>query len=125
MGLDNGIVLKVSDKKFPEDFPIISNNNDESLWWIDSPEDVAKKGEMHVVYWRKCWGIRDSILTILHVDKNGGGHYVVEAEDLPAIRRALTKFLKPDYYEAYADSIWEYDEMVEPIINNLLCLLWL
>lgn len=118
MGLDNGIILKLANRKIPKDFP------ESEAWWIDKAEDVAKDGEMHVAYWRKCWGIRGDILSILHAGQEGG-EYPVEAEDLPAIRRALIKYLRPDYWEEKADSIWEFEEMIEPMLNILLNLKWL
>lgn len=118
MGLDNGIVLKLSDRKVPKDFP------EQEEWWIDSQEDVDKDGEFHVCYWRKCWDIREIILGVLHAGQEGG-EYPVEAEDLPAIRRGIIKLLNPKTYEENSDSIWEYDERVESELQMLLNMMWL
>lgn len=118
MGLDNGIILKLANKKVPEDFP------EQEAWWIDSQEDVDKNGEFHVCYWRKCWDIREIILGVLHAGQEGG-NYPVEAEDLPAIRRRIFKLLNPKNYENAADSIWEYDERVDGELQMLLNMMWL
>lgn len=118
MGLDNGIILKLESRKIPNDFP------ETEAWWIDKQEAVDKTGDMHVAYWRKCWGIRGDILNILHAGQEGG-IYPVDAEDLPAIRRAITNYLNPKYYKQHANSIWEYDEMLEPLLGCLLNLKWL
>lgn len=118
MGLDNGIVLKLSNKKVPEDFPR------QEAWWIEPQGEVEKKGELHVAYWRKCWDIRGIILGVLHAGQEGGD-YPVEAEDLPAIRRGIIKLLNPKTYEDEADSIWEYEERVESELQILLNLMWL
>ena len=118
MGLDNGIVLKLSNKKVPEDFP------EKGAWWIEPQEEVEKRGELHVAYWRKCWDIRGIILEVLHAGQDGG-EYQVEAEDLSAIRRGIVKLLNPKTYEDEADSIWEYEERVESELQILLNLMWL
>jgi len=118
MGLDNGIVLKLSNKKVPEDFP------KQEAWWIEPQEEVERRGELHIAYWRKCWDIRNIILGVLHAGQEGGD-YPVEAEDLPAIRRGIIKLLNPKTYEDEADSIWEYEERVESELQILLNLMWL
>jgi len=118
MGLDNGIQLKLASKKVPEDFP---DKGSLDKWDFDTLE---KTGELEVAYWRKCWGIREMILGVLHADQ-GGGEYPVKAEDLPAIRRGLVKFLNPKTWEEDADSIWEYEEMYETLLQQLLNLKWL
>lgn len=119
MGLDNGIILKLKENKVPEDFP-----SPESLDSFEL-ENVEKKGELEIAYWRKCWGIRAAIIGVLHMKDSEEWIHSVEAEDCPALRRALIKFLKPDYWEENADSIWEYDEMFETMLNIILNLKWL
>lgn len=120
MGLDNGIILVLANKKIPEDFPSCH----EDYWWVGDEKDVAKNGKLDVAYWRKCWNIREAIISVLHVG-NDGGEYPIEAEDLPAIRRALIKFLHYDYWEEHSDSIWEYDDIVDTLLQILINLKWL
>ena len=116
MGLDNGIILKLKDKELPEDFPTKLDN-----WDL---EQVTEKGELEVAYWRKCWGIRAAIIGVLHMSPDEYRHSV-EIEDIPAIRRELYKFLHPDYWQENAESIWEYDEYIENMLDIVLNLKWL
>lgn len=118
MGLDNGIILKLSNKKIPEDFP------EQDAWWISSQEEVDKNGEFEVAYWRKCWDIRSIILEVLHAGQEGGS-YPIEADDLPAIRRGIIHLINPKHYDNESDSIWEYDERVDGELQILLNLMWL
>ena len=118
MGLDNGIILRLKENKIPKDFP-----SQETLDSWDH-ERVQDKKELEVAYWRKCWGIRSAIMDVLHM-KDDEYQHPVEAEDCPAIRRALVNFLKPDYWDENADSIWEYEEMYETMLDILLNLKWL
>lgn len=116
MGLDNGIILKLEDNKLPEDFPTSIDKY--------SLEKVEKDGELEIAYWRKCWGIRAAIIGVLHMPANEYEHQV-EADDVPAIRRELHKFLYPEYWEENADSIWEYNEYIEWMLDIMLNLKWL
>ena len=118
MGLDNGIILKLSDKKVPKDFP------EQDSWWAGDQKEIDRTGEFTVAYWRKCWDIREIILGVLHAGQEGG-EYPVEAEDLPAIRRGIVKLLNPKNYEERSDSIWEYEERIDGELQILLNLMWL
>ena len=35
------------------------------------------------------------------------------------------QFVKPQHWEEEADSIWEYDEMIDALIDQILNLKWL
>lgn len=118
MGLDNGIILKLSDKKVPADFP------EKDAWWLDNQLEVEKTGEFHVAYWRKCWDIREIILGVLHAGQEGG-RYPIEAEDLSPIRRKIIKLLNPKTYEDNCDTIWEYEDRIDSELQILLNLMWL
>ena len=116
MGLDNGIIIKEADA-IKEDLlkcPCFE--------W-DTIEE--KHNYQHIAYWRKCWGVRDAILNVLHVDLNGGGEYQIEYDDVPAILRALKPFLKPTKWEEDGDSIWEYDDCIDTMVNTYIRLTWL
>lgn len=116
MGLDNGIIIKEADA-IKEDLlkcPCFE--------WDEYDE---KQGYQHIAYWRKCWGVRNAILSVLHVDDNGGGDYPIEYDDIPPILRKLKEFLKPSKWDEDADSIWEYDEYIDTMINIYIRLTWL
>lgn len=115
MGLDNGIILHIEDKTIPQDYPCILDSYER--------ERLSREGDIEVAYWRKCWGIRGAIMRVLHMKDDEGTH-TIDAEDLPAIRRALRVFLNPKNWED-ADSIWEYEEMVEGMLQHQINLKWL
>jgi hypothetical protein len=54
MGLDNGIVVKNLDR-----------NNIPNFIKLPFGWDL-EKDHIEIAYWRKCWGIRNDILDILH-----------------------------------------------------------
>ena len=128
MGLDNGIRIKnvrIEDIKVPWFV-------DKRPWYQHEPEPESEHEEerelyVEVIYWRKCWGIRNAIMNKFHFidDKKSVGKYLIEFEDIPALYRVLTPFMDKQYYEDNADSIWDYDDYSEHLQNDILTLLWL
>lgn len=111
MGLDNGFILKNINKA---DIPR----------FIRYDDNYMKENEVELVYWRKCWGLRDAVLQVLHAGDEGGD-YQVDAEDIPAILRSIYPFLSKEFWEANADSIWTFEEKIDSLTQDTLNLHWL
>ena len=111
MGLDNGFILRTESA-------------------VDAPAFVElfdyefKDNEVEVVYWRKCWGLRDAVLKVLHAG-DADYHIDVAAEDIPAIIRAIKPFFNKEYWDENADSIWEYVEFFDNLVQTVFNLYWL
>lgn len=116
MGLDNGIIIR-EPQAIKEDL--------EKCPCFKWDENDAQNGYMHMAYWRKCWGIRKAILKVLHVDEKGDGEFQIEYDDLPAILRALKPFLKEKIWDEEANSIWQYDEYIDDMVDDYIKLTWL
>lgn len=110
MGLDNGIIIECP----YEDF--------ETIPYFEK-DDVSKYLGNELAYWRKCWGIRNDILSVLH--GKDGEDMLIEAEDVPALINVLKPYLSREYWDQYADSIWEYDVQFDNTYKVLLRLEWL
>ena len=111
MGLDNGIVVKNVNKKDVPNFVIL-------------PPDYRTDNEFEIVYWRKCWGIRNIILDTLH--GYDSDYTSIDAEDIPAIIRQLYKFCSKEYWDENAESIWEFEEAIDTmVIQAIINLKWL
>jgi hypothetical protein len=113
MGLDNGIYLqdiKREQIKFP--------------WFVSLPFDNDFENRLEICYWRKCWGIRSKIRTILRMKEDEFEHEV-EEDDIPALVRALEVFLDEEYWDQFADSIWSYNEYKPHLLEQIKNLLWL
>lgn len=113
MGLDNGIIIQECNK-IKEDLVKCP-----CFEWDESDGD-----EQHIAYWRKCWGVRNAILGVLHAPQSGG-RFPVEHDDVPAILRALKPFLTRETWDEDGDSIWEYDEYLDTMVNTYIRLTWL
>lgn len=108
MGLDNGIIVRNAKNKY---------KGIKDFW-----EDIDSGGSIQVAYWRKCWGIRNQILTVLNKDLEGGRDYKLDALELEFVIKLLKEFTKREYWDKYANSIWEFDEFKDQqkrIIKNL------
>ena len=112
MGLDNGFVMCNLNKKDVPDF---------AAFWM---RDYDEPDKAEVIYWRKCWGLRGVVLDVLHASDNDY-HIPVEAEDIPAIVRAIKPFFNEQHWEDVGDSIWTYDEMFDNLVNSVLTLEWM
>lgn len=110
MGLENGFRLRGCP---PKDIPS----------FIQLPTDLDNEDEIEIVYWRKCCGIRREIKAVLHFPDDES-EMKVDAEDIPAILRRLRLYLREDYYEDNADSIWTYEEILENNLQFYINLLW-
>lgn len=112
MGLDNGIIARKVNKK---DIPTFVKDG-----YADYKDDV-----MEVAYWRKCWGIREAMANVGHPEDLDIFDFKIEKEDIPAIVRELYRFLDKSYYEENADSIWEFDEIIDNLFQQIINLKWL
>lgn len=112
MGLDNGLILRNPKVEQIPSYIISRFDFDETL---------------DVCYWRKCWGIRRAILNVLDPQGVRSDEYEfrVEAEDVPAIKKALKPFFDSIYWEENGDSIWEYEEYKDVLLQDWVNLTWL
>lgn len=114
MGLDNGIIIK-KEKRQELDIPSIVKIS-----------DSFTDGDIELCYWRKCWGIRDCILDILKINSDGEGYFSIEeSREVELIIKGLYKFLNESYWIKNGDSIWEYEEIVPKLVQDIINLKWL
>lgn len=112
MGLDNS-------------FRITNIKREEIPLWVKLPWGWDDKdGVQDIVYFRKCWGIRNEILRLLH-SSDQEYEIPVEEDDLLPIVKILMKYLNEAYYDENADSIWEFEEAYDNIQQSIINLIWL
>ena len=89
MGLDNGIVVRNAKNKY---------KGIKDFWG-----DIDAGNDIEVAYWRKCWGIRDSIIKELKV--NGDGEFKLNKDNILAIINILVYFFDEKIWNNEANSI--------------------
>lgn len=110
MGLDNGLIAKG-----------VSINDTPSFVHIYF--DPTGQTELDLCYWRKYWGLRGEINTALHMHSDEY-EKEVDPEDIPAIKRAIIRYLNSEYFNENADTIWTYDEAIQHMIQQYINLCW-
>lgn len=125
MGLDNGIILTCKASLFDRVDYIVKHNQCElDSQHIYLPLDTIindyknHQVEIELCYWRKCYGLRDRMLQIVH--PNNIFYYEIDH-----IIDLLKSFLNKDVYNEFFDSIWDYEEMKNVLCNQILTLFWL
>lgn len=118
MGLDNSLLVLRPKRKRPYCFsPILSRF--ERCDYNHMSEEVYE-----VFYFRKCWGIRGAILSILESHQNNISTPVLPRE-IPNLIVILKRFNNEKYWDEWANSIWDYDDIKKNLrryIRNLYLL---
>lgn len=117
MGLDNSISLRIKDKeKFGNTIPFIH---------IEPWEYGEDEGGMYdILYWRKCWNIREVIYSILRergyrIDIDCGD-WNISLETFVTILDKLNKCYTPAWWRKHNNSIWDFKEVYENFRRDLL-----
>lgn len=114
MGLDNGFCVKSKKRKITRDMlPDI----------INYPFEKDYDGDIEIVYFRKCWGIRNGVLDILGKRFSNADEYFFEIdkpEQVLDIIGLLSYFLDPNRWEDEGDSIWSFEEIRAQLIVSII-----
>ena len=111
IGLDNGIYVK-SDKR------VITREQLPN--GIIYPFNKDYEGSVEIAYWRKCWGLRNDIMSIFGWWTKSPDEWQFEI-NTPAqvidLIELIAQWLDKERWEDEGDSIWEYDEIL-PILQR-------
>ena len=104
MGLDNSLIVSRPKRKKPYCFsPILSR-------FERCDYSSVSKEVYEVFYFRKCWGVRRAILSILESHRDNITNPVLPRE-IPNIIAVLKRFDNEKYWDEWASSIWDYSDM--------------
>ena len=104
MGLDNSLLVSRLKRKKPYCFsPILSR-------FERCDYDCMSEEVYEVFYFRKCWGVRGAILSILENHQDNISNPVLPRE-IPNLIAILKRFNNEKYWDEWASSIWDYDDM--------------
>ena len=115
MGLDNGFYVKSKKRKITRDMlPDIINYPFEEDYY---------DGNVEIVYFRKCWGIRNGVLDILGKRFASVDEYLFEIdkpEQVLDIIGLFSYFLDPNRWEDEGNSIWSFEEIRAQLIVSII-----
>lgn len=117
MGLDNGVVVRSSKRPVTRD--ILPN---ELVYPFDR-EYIA--GEVEIVYWRKNWNLRNTVLDSDAVLPTEASAYEFSI-DTPAqvfeLIKIIVSFMNKETWEddERGSTIWDYDEILPILQQNVM-----
>lgn len=115
MGLDNSIILKKNSTVLP--------------FWLKKQFKYEPSENLEICYWRKCWGIRNTILAMDFENEQeiriNDGVYYLTAKDIHTIRAILRYFSHGRIWEGEGDSIWSWKEFRRTLRRQRRALWWL
>lgn len=113
MGLDNGIIVKSNKRQLTRnDLPT----------GIVYPFNEDYQNSIEIVYWRKCWGIRNEIMNTF------GWRFIEDQyqfeidtpEQVFKLIEIIASWLDEKRWDEEGNSIWEYDTMRSTLIANIV-----
>lgn len=112
MGLDNGAYIKSNKRKLTRD--MLPNG-------IVYPFEKDYCGEIEILYWRKCWGLRDSTLRLFnHMSDNDYKFDIDTPEQVMEWIEMIASWIDEEKWENDGESIWSYDEIKPMLIQNII-----
>ena len=126
MGLDNGIILRTKHMINPKDIPPYIKI--ELSDWEEDNDYNTSYWDYDICYWRKCWNVQKAILE-LGVEEDNNGYYELTIYNICCIIDFLIEYLKfmEQWQWDYEDgnTIWEAEDMVAYIAQDIVNLNWL
>ena len=114
LGLDNGIYVKSNKRKITREMLPSS---------IIYPFEKDYSGNVEIVYWRKCWGMRNEVMNSFGWHSSDPEQYIFDIDTHEQVLRLIeiiASWINEDRWNEEADSIWDYDEMREILIQNIV-----
>lgn len=115
MGLDNGVIVRSTHRKLtrailPEGliYPFDKDYEDDGI---------------EILYWRKNWGLRNAILNSNAVNSMSTNEYEFSI-DTPTqvfeLIKIIVSFMNKETWEEDGDSIWDYEEILPILEQNVI-----
>lgn len=112
MGLDSGIIVKSTHRKITRE--ILPPE-------IEYPFSNDFNEEVEILYWRKNWGLRNAIVNYLPRYSNSNWEYIIESpHQIFDLIKIIVSFMDKDFWNREGDSIWEYDEILPRLQQDII-----
>ena len=112
MGLDNGIYVrsvhrKITRAMLPEE--------------LVYPFDKDYSDGVEILYWRKNWGLRNAVVHTFPTEGDSDYYYLIEtSQQVFELIRIIVSFMNKETWEEDGDSIWDYDEILPILQQNVM-----
>jgi len=117
MGLDNGVVVRSSKR------PVTRDMLPKELVYPFDKEYIA--GEVEIVYWRKNWNLRNTVLdsdAVLPTEASAYEFSIDTPTQVFELIKIIVSFMNKETWEddERGSTIWDYDEMLPILQQNVM-----
>lgn len=112
MGLDNGVIVRSTHRKLTR--AILP---EELIYPFD--KDYGDDG-IEILYWRKNWGLRNTVVHTFPTDDSDYYYLIETPQQVFELIRIIVYFMNKETWEEDGDSIWDYDEILPILQQNVI-----
>lgn len=112
MGLDNGIIVRSDHRKITRD--ILPSE-------LVYPWDRKFDSEgVEILYWRKNWGLRNEVIHTFPQCEDNFGYLIETSTQVFDLIKIIVSFMNKEKWEEDGESIWDYDEILPILQQNII-----
>lgn len=112
MGLDNGFIVCSKRRKITKDMLPAE---------LKYPFPDEDDDGVEIIYWRKNWGLRNSVLQRFGTSESGKyDGYLDTVDDIFDLIRIIISFMDKDKWEDEGRSIWKYEEILPTLQDDII-----
>ena len=109
MGLDNGITVKSNRRELTREM---------------LPSEIVYPfnfNDTEILYWRKNWGLRNTVVHTFPLESGSDWEYIIETpSQVFELIEIIVHFMNKETWEEDGDSIWEYDEILPTLQQDVM-----
>lgn len=109
MGLDNGVEAKSNLRELTRDM---------------LPSEIVYPfsfNDTEIIYWRKNWGLRNKVVNTFPLEEGSNWQYIIDTPNqVFELIKIIISFMNKETWEEEGDSIWEYDEILPILQQNVM-----
>ena len=85
------------------------------------PFDKDYSYGVEILYWRKNWGLRNVVVHTFPTEDESDCYYLIETpQQVFELIRIIVPFMSKEKWEEDGDSIWDYDEILPILQQNII-----
>ena len=112
MGLDNGVIVRSTHRKLTR--AILPEG-------LIYPFDKDYDDGIEILYWRKNWGLRNAVVHTFPTEDDSDYYYLIETpQQVFELIHIIVSFMNKETWEEDGDSIWDYEEILPILEQNVI-----
>lgn len=115
IGLDNSVIVHSNRRKITREML------PEGMVYPWDEKFDSQEGGVEILYWRKNWGLRDIVVNTFSNCEGVDYEYLIETpQQVFELIKIIVPFMSKEKWEEDGDSIWDYDEILPILQQNII-----